>query len=150
MMKILLPCDGSERALDAVRHALRLLDEGLRAEFVLANVQAPATLYEIVVAHDPDTISEVSAAAGAHALAAAQALFAAAGVVVECEVAVGDPARTLIDLAENHRCDAIVMGASGVGGLREALLGSVAKTVLHDAGMPVTIVHHAPAVDEEA
>jgi len=142
MLKILLPCDGSELALDAIHHALRLRAEGLQTGFVLANVQAPATLYEIVVAHDPDTISEVSAAAGAHALAAAEALLRAAGAPFDSEVAVGDAAHTLIDMAERHGCDAIVMGVRGAGGLREALLGSVAHTVLHQAGVPVTLVRH--------
>ena len=41
-MKILLPLDGSEHALAAVRHAIRLVDDGLAAELVLTNVQAPA------------------------------------------------------------------------------------------------------------
>ena len=38
-MKILLPVDGSDASLDAVRHALQLIREGLRASLVLANVQ---------------------------------------------------------------------------------------------------------------
>ena len=55
-MKILVPVDGSALSLEAVRHALALVRNGLRADLVLANVQAPASLYEIVVAHDPDVI----------------------------------------------------------------------------------------------
>ena len=51
-MKILLPIDGSPTALAAVRHALRLVQNGLAAEFVLVNVQEPPSLYEIVVSHD--------------------------------------------------------------------------------------------------
>ena len=53
-MKILVPVDGSPLSLEAVRHAISLVKQGLRAELVLANVQSPASLYEIVVAHDPD------------------------------------------------------------------------------------------------
>ena len=60
MMKILLPIDGSDEALAAVRHAIRLVDEGLQASFVLANVQAPANLYEIVSAPDIGVLEEVS------------------------------------------------------------------------------------------
>ena len=63
-MKILLPIDGSEAALEAVRQALRMLSEGLRASLVLANVQEPATLYEMLLAHDADVIEKVSAQAG--------------------------------------------------------------------------------------
>ena len=48
-MKILLPVDGSEPALDAVRHALHLRREGLKASFVLATVQEPAYLYEMEI-----------------------------------------------------------------------------------------------------
>ena len=51
-MKILLPIDGTELALHEVRFALRLATEGLKASFLLANVQEPASFYEIVTAHD--------------------------------------------------------------------------------------------------
>mgnify|MGYP001371858513 CR=1 FL=1 len=38
-MKILLPVDGSELSLEAVRFAVRLLKNGLQGTVVLANVQ---------------------------------------------------------------------------------------------------------------
>ena len=49
-MKILLPVDGTELSLHETRFALQLVREGLRASFVLANVQEPASFYEIVTA----------------------------------------------------------------------------------------------------
>jgi nucleotide-binding universal stress UspA family protein len=146
-MKILLPIDGSETALDAVRQALRMLSEGLRASLVLANVQEPATLYEMLLAHDADVIEQVSAQAGLHLLEPAVALARAAGVEHEIEVARGDPAHTLIDILENFGCDMVVMGARGMGTLRSALLGSVAHEVLHAASVPVLIVKPAPAAE---
>ena len=139
-MKILLPTDGSEAALDAVHHALRLVHAGLRASFVLANVQEPATLYEVVVAHDAEVIEHVSAAAGAHALEAAQALLRAAGVEFESEVGSGDPGHVLVEIGENYGCDLVIMGARGVGALRAALLGTVSTSVLHASSVPVMIV----------
>ena len=139
-MKILLPVDGSEASLDAVRHALRLIHSGLRASFVLANVQEPATLYEVVVAHDAEVIENVSAAAGAHALEAAQALVRAAGVEFESEVGSGDPGHVLVEIGENYGCELVIMGARGVGALRAALLGSVSSSVLHASTVPVMIV----------
>lgn len=139
-MKILLPVDGSEASLDAVRHALRLIHAGLRASFVLANVQEPATLYEVVVAHDAEVIENVSAAAGAHALEAAQALVRAAGVEFESEVGTGDPGHVLVEIGENYGCELVIMGARGVGALRAALLGSVSSSVLHASTVPVMIV----------
>ena len=139
-MKILLPLDGSATALDAVRWAIRLLRDGLRASFVLANVQEPIHLYEVVLAHDADLLKRASAAAGLHALEAAKALVSAAGIEFEREVASGDPAHTIIDIAERFGCDMIVMGARGMGSLRSALLGSVSQAVLHASAVPVMIV----------
>ncbi len=140
-MRVLLPVDGSEGALAAVRHALQLVHSGLSASFVLANVQEPASLYEVVVAHDAQVIERVSTAAAAHSLEAAQALLRAAGVEFESEVASGDPGHMLIDIAERFECGMIVMGAHGVGApLRASRFGSVANAVLHAAGVPVTVV----------
>jgi nucleotide-binding universal stress UspA family protein len=130
-------------ALEAVRFAIRMAADGLNTSVVLANVQEPASLYELMVAHDPLVIEQVSAAAGANTLQAAQALLDAAGLAYETEVASGDPAHTLVDILENYGCDLVVMGASGTSALRSALLGSVSNEVLHAAGVPVMIVKAA-------
>jgi nucleotide-binding universal stress UspA family protein len=139
-MKILLPLDGSESSLAAVRHAIGLVQDGLRASFVLANVQEPTYLYEMVLAPDAEVLENASRAAGSHAIEPGEALLNAAGIESEREIASGDPAHTLVEIAERHGCDAIVMGARGVGPLRSALLGSVSHEVLHAARVPVTIV----------
>ena len=149
-MKILLPVDGSEVSLQAVRVAIRMAQAGLETSVVLANVQEPATLYELVVAHDPQVIEQVSAAAGAHTLLAAEALLTAAHISYQTEVASGDPAHTLIDILENFECDLVVMGARGMSSLRSALLGSVSNEVLHAAGVPVMIVKLDEPTDVDA
>lgn len=139
-MKILLPVDGSAVSLDAVRFAIRMAQDGLNTSVVLVNVQESASLYELVVAHDPQVIEQVSAEAGAHTLAAAEALLQQANIDYQCQVGFGDPANTLVDILENFGCDLVVMGASGMSSLRSALLGSVSNEVLHAAGVPVMIV----------
>jgi nucleotide-binding universal stress UspA family protein len=139
-MKILLPIDGSALSLEAVRFAVTLMRQGLNASAVLANVQEPATLYELVVAQDPDVIDRVCAEAGLHALVHAQAVLNDAGMAYECEVAKGDPAHTIIDILERFGCDMIVMGARGTSTLRSAMLGSVSNEVLHASNVPVVIV----------
>lgn len=142
-MKILIPVDGSEPALDAVNHALRLRSAGLRASFVLAAVQEPTYLYEMLLAPDSDVLERVSGEAGGRLLRGAETLFDAAGVAYEREIGSGDPARTLLDIASRLGCEAIIMGARGKGVVRSALLGSVSQAVLHDSPLPVTIVKHA-------
>ncbi|MCF8167748.1 MAG: universal stress protein [Rhodoferax sp.] len=148
-MKLLLPVDGSELSLEAVRFAVRMLLAGLHGEAVLANVQEPANLYELLVAHDSEVIERVSAEAGLHALAGAQELLDAAGIAYECEVAKGDPAHTIVEIAERFACDLIVMGARGNSSSRSAMLGSVSNEVLHASALPVLIVKPDPLMAAE-
>lgn len=143
MLKILIAVDGSELALDGVHHALSLLRQGLRASLVLAHVQEPATLYELVTTRDPNLIAAASLEAGEHLMASARALLDAAGVGYETEVGVGDVAHTLVDMIESTGCDLVVIGAKGQGAISSALLGSVSQEVAHASPVPVTIVKHA-------
>lgn len=148
-MKILLAIDGSAPALQAVQWALRQAAEGLPSEFVLVNAQEPASLYEVVTAHDAEVIEQVRGAAGADLLRAAEALLEAAGFGFESEVAGGVPEHLIIELAETYGCDAIVMGARGLGSPEAGGLGSVAEAVLAHASLPVTVVR-LPLVETPA
>ena len=142
MIKILIPVDGSEHALLAVRHAVRLVNAGLKAQFVVANVQETATLYEMVVAHDPNVLQQVSEAAGNDLMRPAVQLLQTAGLLVTQEVAIGDPGNMLVEILERHGCEAVIMTAHG-GGLRAALLGSVSQEMVRTSPVPVTLVKPA-------
>jgi nucleotide-binding universal stress UspA family protein len=96
----------------------------------------------MILAPDADVLERVSGTVGSRALAGAETLFDAAGVRYEREIGSGEPATTLIEMAERHGCDAIILGARGLGALRSALLGSVSQGVLHASKMPVTVVKH--------
>lgn len=148
-MKLLLPIDGSELSLKALQVALQMLHEGLNATIVLANVQEPANLYEMMTAPDPEVLEKVSQAAGADILKSAQATLTAANVSFESEVGGGDPAHTIVDIAERYRCGLIIMGARGTSALRSALLGSVSNEVLHSARVPVMIVKADEEIEGE-
>lgn len=143
-MKILVPVDGSQQALDAVRFALQLRSAGLNTTFVLATIQEPTYLYEVLLAPGADVLENVLGVVGSRALTAAEALFAPGNVAFERELGSGDAATALIDIAVRHHCDLIVMGARGLGYVRAALLGSVSQAVLHASKIPVTIVNHTP------
>jgi nucleotide-binding universal stress UspA family protein len=148
MLKILIAVDGSELSLDAVRHALRLHQEGLAAGFVLANVQEPASLYEMLTVRDPQRLLGLTASAGEHSLQAARQLCDDSGIDYEFEVASGEPAHTLVDIAERYGCIGILAGARGKGGLGGGDLGSVAQELMHVSPLPVTIVKHPEAEEK--
>lgn len=141
MLKILIAIDGSECSLDAVHHALKLVEKGLQAEFVLANVQEPASLYELVTSRDPDLIAAASVEAAQDLMAPALALLQQAGLECSTEVGMGDPAHTLIDMIEDTGCDLVLIAARGQGAIASALLGSVSQELAHSSPVPVTIVH---------
>ena len=140
MIKILLPTDGSDRSLDAVRHAIHLVACGLKARFVVANVQSPANLYEMVVAHDPNVIQKVSDAAGHDLMRPALKLLHTAGIQAEQEVASGDPANMLLEILENHGCEALIVSARGRSDSEDLSPGSVAQGLLDNCMVPVTLV----------
>ena len=140
-MKVLLPTDGSPASLAAVHHALHLRREGLPLQFVLINVQPPATLYEVVVTHDTEALTEIKRGAGADLLAPAEALLDAAQADYESEAASGEPETLLLELLENYGCDAVILGARG--------LGPVATALLRHSPVPVTLVRYE-APDEAA
>jgi nucleotide-binding universal stress UspA family protein len=149
MIKILIAVDGSALSLDAVHHVLRLVQDGLRATVVLANVQEPASLYELVVSRDPDLIAAASVEAGEHLMAPARVLLQAAGLSCETAVGVGDPAHVLVDIIESSGCDMVVIGARGQGAISSALLGSVSQELAHSSPVPVTIVKHPEVPEQE-
>ncbi len=143
VVKILVAVDGSELALDAVRFALRLQSNGLNATFVLATIQEPTYLYEVLLAPDADVLDHAPGVGGSRALKSAETLFRAASIAFDRELGSGDPATALIEIAEHTGCDMIIVGARGLGALRSALLGSVSQGVLHASQIPVMIVRHA-------
>lgn len=149
MTKILIAVDGSERSLDAVQHALHLVRSGLRASFVLANVQEPASLYELVTSRDPDLIAEAAVHAGQDLMAPARALLESMALEAETAVGLGDPAHVLVDIIESSGCDMVIIGARGQGAIRSALLGSVSQEIAHVSPVPVTIVRHAQLLAQQ-
>jgi nucleotide-binding universal stress UspA family protein len=69
----------------------------------------------------------------------AEALVAAhPSLVVEYRVALGSPAKTLIDVARGSRM--LVVGSRGRGGLAGMLLGSVSEQCVRHAECPVLVV----------
>jgi nucleotide-binding universal stress UspA family protein len=52
----------------------------------------------------------------------------------------GTPAQVILDYAETHQFDLIIIGSKGVGALQELFLGSVSQEIVHHAKIPVLVV----------
>jgi nucleotide-binding universal stress UspA family protein len=115
-MRLLVAVDGSEQALEAARHALRLREAGLKAEIVLATVQEPTFLYEMALPPTSNVLKRVSSGVGHRALEGAEALLREAGAPFEIEIGSGEVAPTLLSIAQALGCDGIVFGAGAGGG----------------------------------
>ena len=140
-MKILIPVDGSENALRAVRQVLdkrAWYREAL--ELHLVNVQLPVASGAVRMFIPQDQLREYYDDEGHKALRAANDLVQASGVPFHCRVGVGDPAPTIVHYCTEHGCDLIAMGTRGLGALGNVLIGSVATKVIHLAQVPVLLV----------
>lgn len=74
----------------------------------------------------------------------------AAGVPTEFTQNLGDPSRTICELAQNQESDLIVIGRRGHSGWQEVLLGSVSNYVLHYAPCSVLAVQGQDQPEAEA
>lgn len=70
---------------------------------------------------------------------------AAHDMQVDCRAVFGPPAPALLAAAHAARCDLVVLGTRGLGGVPRFLLGSVADRVARLARQPVLIVPAQPA-----
>jgi len=59
---------------------------------------------------------------------------------IEARVVDGDPARVILQCAEEEQADLIVIGSRGVGDLKSLLLGSVSHKVIELATCPCVVV----------
>jgi len=67
--------------------------------------------------------------------------FEKAGVEVTNEVLVGDVAEKIVEYAQDHNADMIIMGTHGYKGLERIMFGSVADKVVKSAACPVTTIN---------
>jgi nucleotide-binding universal stress UspA family protein len=67
-----------------------------------------------------------------------------------CVVLEGEPARVIVDYAQDHQADLIALPTHGYGLFRRALLGSVTSKVLHDSTVPVWTSAHCSEASHRA
>lgn len=140
MLKALIPVDGSENSLRAVRHVIGLVQGREPMEIHVVNVQEPVEAWEVKRVFRPEEIEAAQELEGGDELNAARGLLQAADVPHVCEVLLGDVAESIVKYAHDQHCDKIIMGTHGRSALSSLLLGSVTTKVIHLTDIPVTVV----------
>ncbi len=141
---ILVGTDGSDTAHAALRRSIELA-AGLGARLHIVSAYEPVSDPRVGGEH-VEAPKDVQWAINPHddvlALLEAARTEAASGGVAEIETfaRVGDAADAIVDVAEEQRCDLIVVGNKGMTGAKRFLLGSVPNKVSHHAPCSVLIV----------
>ena len=139
---ILVPTDGSNHADTAIERALDLAEQygaTLHALFVV-DTSYPYVDFE-TVAVDWNAITEAMEDQGETATATVRERAEARGVPVETEVRESTSIhRSILDYADEHDADLIVMGTRGRRGLDRYLLGSVTEKIVRLSDVPVLTV----------
>ncbi len=61
-------------------------------------------------------------------------------LVTNTLVRLSNPVEEILKVADEEKCDAIILGSHGKGFLKQAFLGSVSSAVLHRSKKPVLII----------
>ena len=138
--KWLLPVDGSEASLRAVRLAIEDASfASTTPDLLLVNVQSPVS-GDVSRFINAETLKEFHEENGNQALAGARAALDASGLRYASRVVVGEIPPTIADLARRESCTRIVMGTSGLGSVIGMLMGTVTTKVVHLSPVPVLLV----------
>lgn len=137
---ILIPVDGSESSIRAVKAAIKTANEFGGAALHLLTVQPPIVSGNVKRFFSAEAINDYYQDEGKNALLPAKAILDEAGVAYTEEIAVGPVAPTIADYAKSKECDMIIMGTRGLGAVSGFVLGSVTTKVLSLVDMPVALI----------
>jgi nucleotide-binding universal stress UspA family protein len=140
-MNILLPIDGSDNSMHAVRQVIAMKEwyrEPLSVN--LLTVQLPVVSGIVKMFINKQQLNDYYREEGNKVLAPARELLDQSGIAYQHHIGIGDPAQTIVDYAKDKQCAQIVMGARGSGSFAGTLLGSTANRVAQISAVPVLLV----------
>ena len=147
--------DGSRTSLNAWQHASSLAVAG-NARLTLITVANPSeymTLAPEFLQHD--SYEAAAVAGGNEVLAEAREAAKNAGVAdVQAHLLVSskgakEMAQGLVDYADSHGADLIVIGTHGRTGLMHLLMGSFAETVMRQSHLPLLVIRSVYSEDAD-
>ena len=136
--KILVPLDGSEHSLRALRIGVQISKE-FNGKITLIHVYSEVWPNGMLAA-SIDQCIEAALKAGAGILADGEKKAEAEGVQVETLLKKGHTVEEILKTAKKGGFDLIVIGARGISKIRGFLIGSVSDGVTRHAPCPVLVV----------
>ena len=139
---ILVPIDGSETSMAAMREAIKL-GKVLNSKITVVQVMAldPFIADAYVKTGQTNDLIERTRTYLLDILEQAKQQFSNEGITVETKLLEGFVVHEeIIRAARDLNADLIVMGSHGRTGVRKLVLGSVAQKVLGESHIPVLIV----------
>jgi len=141
MLKALVPVDGSNNSLCAVRHVIKLVQDREPLEIHLLNVQPPfrGDVTSFVAKED---VQGYHIDEGHKCLKRACEILDEAGVHYTTHIYIGHAAQVIAEVAKDLGCDKVIMGTHGYGTVKQLLMGSISHAAIHqiDPSIPVTLV----------
>ena len=138
--KILVPVDGSESCAN-ISEYVKSFGEKYGARIVLLNVYGLPTLtqYNNYPAYPLESTYSIEKQSQQILEHAKEALGQVSFEVITLSEA-GNPAATILEVAQKNECDLIMMCTHGMGAMKRFLLGSITNKVVHHAHIPVLVI----------
>jgi nucleotide-binding universal stress UspA family protein len=137
-MRILVPLDNSDPARKALEHAITHYSD---TEITVLHVINPmVSLYGGDTDYNYRRMVEEGEKKANELFANVTSEINIDQVSIETDTVVGQTARSIVEYADQHEFDQIILGSHGRSGASRVLLGSVAETVVRRSAVPVTVV----------
>ena len=143
---LVVAVDGSRTSLQALNHAAKLAALS-QADITLVNIANPSEYMALAPEFlQQESYESAAMSQGNEVLEYAEKIVREAGVkTVHRHLAVSvkgarDMAQQLVDYAEEHQADLLVLGTHGRTGLMHLLMGSFAETVMRQSTLPLLII----------
>jgi nucleotide-binding universal stress UspA family protein len=136
--EVLVAFDGTPLSEKALAHALDVYSgASITVLHVIDYIEESYTAKALV---GDETLRKRAQERSAELLAEAEAKADEHDQVVKTASEVGKAADEILEYADTHGIDVIVIGSHGRSGVARMLMGSVAETVMKRASVPVTVV----------
>lgn len=135
---------GYRKVLIAVNGSKDVLVKGLK---LASDEKCWVTVVRVLPSNEGDldltgikNIEDVLNSGRERALAELNGIAKAEGALMKTRIEEGEAHKKIIEVAEEERCDIIIMGAKKRNWLRKILGDNVVNKVIHDAPCPVLVV----------